>query len=135
MPAEAKGTREKSAKAFVRYYIESINFAARTGDTSHLTTLGSSGCVSCEAITGNVEEIYGADGHIETDGWILNRVRTIQADKSSATFSLDVLLQEEVVVKQAGATEEQNAGGKQPMTMFLDRRGTQWLVSKLDLVS
>ena len=73
MPAEAEGTSPRAAKAFARHYFDVINYSARTGDTRELRKLGTADCVSCEAIAHNIEKIYNAGGHIESDGWQLTR--------------------------------------------------------------
>ena len=135
MPAAAKGTSEASAKAFARFYIDSINYAMRTGATHQLRSLGGKDCKSCSAIVGNIEEIYAAGGQIKGKGWTLNGVRTLQVTSARAVMSLDVKLEPEAVVPSAGAEEEQNTGGKQPMTIFMDRASPSWSVSKLDLVA
>jgi hypothetical protein len=134
MPAAAKGTGEKSAKAFARHYFDSINFAARTGRSKELALLGTAGCQSCVAIQDNINGIYSDGGHIEGGGWTLRASRAIQTTRTSAVLSIDAFLHPQVVVTGSGA-EQSHDGGKQPMTMFLSRRGEKWLVSKLDLVS
>ena len=34
MPAEAEGTSPRAAKAFVRYWVDALNYATTTGDTA-----------------------------------------------------------------------------------------------------
>lgn len=135
MPAAAKATSEASAKAFARFYIESINYAMRTGSTHRLRSLGANDCTSCTAIARNIEDVYGAGGHIKSDGWTLNAIRSLQVTRARAVMSLDVTLEPEVVVASAGAKPEKNQGGKQPMTIFLNRTSSTWSVAKVDLVA
>ena len=69
LPAEAEGTSPAAAKAFVRHYFDSVNYAAATGDTDGLRALGASRCVSCDAIAENIEEVYSEGGVIRSGGW------------------------------------------------------------------
>lgn len=136
LPAEAKGTSEASAKAFVRHYFASINHAARTGDTSHLETLGTSECESCVAISNNIAGIYSAGGSIRTGGWKLRLIAPVPSQPvGKPILDLGVLLSPEFVVAKTGADEERFDGGKQPMTMYLTRNASTWQVVRLDKVS
>ncbi|MGN6574162.1 MAG: DUF6318 family protein [Nocardioides sp.] len=135
MPAEAEGTSPRAAKAFARHYFDVINYAARTGDTRQLRKLGTSDCVSCEAIARNIEKIYGAGGHIESDGWRLTSVRNLQTKNGSAFLSLGVYLEAEDVISAAGHEPEHHDGRKQPMNLRLVNRAHGFSVSRLDLVS
>ena len=135
MPAAVQGRGARSAKAFVRYYIATINYAATTGDLRRLRSLGSHNCGSCMAIAHNIGRIYEAGGHIEGRGWRLHTVRMLQITGQDATLSLGVTLEPEIVVKSTGAQAEHHQGARQPMTAFLTRTRGQWLLSRLDLVT
>jgi hypothetical protein len=136
MPAAAKGTDERSAKAFARHYFDSINFAARTGDTSQLDTLGSGACESCDAIGRNIRRIYRAGGSIETEGWELRSLSPVPLQpRAKPVLDLSVFVNPETVVPRAGGPEKHYDGGKQAMTMYLAREDARWLVTKLDKVA
>jgi len=136
MPAEAKGTSEKSAKAFVRYYFKSINAAAATGSTSSLTALATPGCESCKTIAGNIEDIYAAGGSIETEGWEPETISAVPLQpKKRPVFDLDVRIHPELVVRKAGASAERSRGGRQAMTMHLRHGPSGWKVTRLDRVA
>ena len=136
LPPEAEGTSPAAAKAFARHYFESVNYAAATGDTTDLRALGSSRCVSCDAIAENIEKVYGKGGVIRSAGWNVD-VLTLVPLQPRRRPILDVGLRQspETVVASRGAKPKKFPGGKQPMTMHLARRGTQWQVNRLDLVT
>ena len=134
LPPEAEGTSPKAAKAFARHYFDVINYAARTGDTDGLRELGTKDCVSCEAIAGNIEKIYYAGGHIQSENWELRQARALKVSKGQAVLSLAAFLHPEVIV-DADGTRDKKAGGKQPMTMFLRFAPSGPVVSSLDLVT
>ena len=134
MPAAAEGTSPRAAKAFARHYFDVINYSARTGDTRELRKLGTSDCVSCNAIAHNIETIYGAGGHIESENWQLREVTVLKATNGRAVLSVGTLIHPEVVV-QSNGKRSRKAGGKQPMTMFVDLSDANPRVTKLDLVT
>jgi len=134
LPAGAKGTSEAAAKALVRHYIDVLNYAAATGDTSRLAALSEPDCESCTSIRRNIDSIYGADGELRGEGWTLVGARTLRIARRSATLSLDMRLEPETVVRSAGAEATHNEGSRQPMTVFLRVRHGSWRVARLDLV-
>ncbi|MGZ5418156.1 MAG: DUF6318 family protein [Nocardioides sp.] len=135
MPPEADGTSPKAAKAFAHHYFDVINYAARTGDTEGLRELGTKDCVSCEAIASNVEKIYNAGGHIESEGWRLDVVTPVPAQPSDRPIlDLGVVQSPEKVIERAGAREKSYPGGKKPMTMYLIRVGASWKADRIDEV-
>ncbi|MGZ5417591.1 MAG: DUF6318 family protein, partial [Nocardioides sp.] len=131
---KAEGTSPKAAKAFARHYFDVINYAARSGDTKGLRQLGTRDCVSCEAIASNIEKIYNAGGHIESEGWSLEQVRNLQTTSQQSVLSLGVFLKPEVVVSRDGQREA-HRGRQQPMTMRLHGEAGEFRVNRLDLVS
>lgn len=135
LPAEAKGTSEAAAKAFVRHYFDVINHAAESGEVNALEELSDAKCTSCSAIRENIDEIYSAGGEIRSDGWTLLGIRVIRAGRGSAVASLDVELEPETVVRSSGGKSVHNQGSRQPMTIFLSADSGSWLVTRLDLVS
>ncbi|QNN52285.1 DUF6318 family protein [Nocardioides mesophilus] len=134
LPPAASGTSPAAAKAFARHYFDSINYAAATGDTDELRALGAEDCVSCEAIASNIEKVYQAGGHIESDGWTVTSIRSLKTTAAASVLSLGVYLEAEVAVDRRGKTTR-HPGQRQPMTMFLVRQPSGYEVSRLDLVS
>ena len=136
LPEAAKGTSAASAKAFARFYIDSINFAARTGKTTSLATLGTTGCESCSAIQKNIERVYDAGGNIRSSGWRLTTIAVVPAQpKQRPILDLGVLQPSEVVKQTSTGPIKRYKGGRQPMTMHLRWTHSDWSVERLDLVS
>jgi hypothetical protein len=69
MPAAAKGKGRPAAKAFVRYYIDLINYAGRTGEVDELASLSADACESCSQLTSLFEKTYSRGGFFDTKGW------------------------------------------------------------------
>ncbi len=136
LPAVAHGSGTKAAKAFVRYYIETINYSAATGDVRPLRPIGTANCVSCHAIIRNITTIYAAGGSIESSGWRLNSMASVpQQPHRRPIFELAVFEAPQLVTRPVKPKAKRYDGGKQPMTIRLVHRQHRWLVTRLDLVS
>jgi hypothetical protein len=83
MPAAARGTGAKSAKAFLRYYIEVVNYAMASGETQPLSLVSEQRCASCRAVIHNVRNVYGNGGRLSGSGWSLLLIRSVQGQSDS----------------------------------------------------
>ncbi|HSE10292.1 MAG TPA: DUF6318 family protein [Nocardioidaceae bacterium] len=136
LPPEAKGTSEASAKAFVRHYFDTLNYAMNSGQTKHLRSLATRECESCGAISNNIDRTYEVGGHIKSRGWLLQSIALVPRQSSERPIlDLGVLMTAEEVTSESGAEPELFTGGRQPMTIYLVRLGGQWRVARLDRVA
>src|SRR5438128_15619 len=69
MPAVAKEKSRAGAQAFVRHYIDVLNYATFTGDTKAAHSLDGGQCQSCRRMLHSIENIYAAGGHVEGGAW------------------------------------------------------------------
>ncbi|MGH3369286.1 MAG: DUF6318 family protein [Nocardioidaceae bacterium] len=136
LPAEAKGTSPASAKAFVRHYFNSLNYAMNSGDVDQFEVLATSGCQSCRAVAHNIDQTYSAGGEITSEGWLIQSVSLVPLQpRHRPILDLGVLMTKERVVATAGAPPKSFRGGKQPMTIHLVRANGGWRVERLDRVT
>jgi hypothetical protein len=134
LPPAAEGTSPAAAKAFARHYFATVNYAAATGDTQELRSLGLRRCASCDAIASNIEKVYGEGGYIAEEDWQVRSVRVVQSTETRAFLSITAFLTPEVTVDAEGKRTTRE-GGKQPMSMTLARRNGRVHVATLDLVT
>lgn len=128
LPAEAQGTSEKAAKAFVRHYIDLVNFAMRTGDVHALSTLSDPGCTSCAEVIRNIEGLYADGGHLEGEGWEVRTTKVFPlADPRSYAVQASILVHPQTRVIGPG-NDERFDGGKKAMTFSVRPAGDGWLV-------
>lgn len=129
LPAEAKGTSEAAAKAFVRHWIEVLNYAMATGDTAPLSALSDPDCSSCAAVVERIESVYESDGSIVSNGW---HVRSIQAvpmqPRARPKFDLGLSMSRQRVKEDGSAKPRFFKGGRLPATFSLGRHDKSWLV-------
>jgi hypothetical protein len=132
IPAEARGTDEASAKAFVRYWFELFNYAVNTGDSIRLMRLSASDCASCQAFRKNIQKAYADGGGVRAVGWTPTSIRPIGVSEDP-TFALRVRQGEEEYLDASGDVVKHFSGRHRSMTIQLTRQGSTWLVRGLDI--
>lgn len=135
LPPEARGTSTASAKAFVRHYVALINHATASGDTKGLRSHAAADCSSCTNIADRLDEIYGAGGFIRSNGWRIQSIIPVaNQPRTTPALQLAVALSPQRVVEREGGPVRSFEGGRQPMTIFLERLSRSWRVARMDLV-
>lgn len=133
LPPEAMGTSEAAAKAFVRHWVEVLNYAGPAGDTEALRRLSAPDCAACTAIAKFIEEVKGAGGDIQGEGWTVRSAEVV-SKRSGRTAVLDVqtVVHEQHVRTSRTADMKTFRGGKRLKTFWLRAQGSSWIVTRLD---
>lgn len=134
MPAEAKGTGPEAAKAFVKHYIATLNYAAVSGDTTGLRRLYSRSCTFCEGISDGFDRVHVNGGSIKTNGW---RVRHLDAGAGSSAIKVlaSVNVTPQVVLLKAGTKPKKFDGIPNAKRRFsLSASGGSWSLTNLEVV-
>jgi hypothetical protein len=131
IPAEARGTDETSAKAFVRYWFEVFNTAVNSGDPAPLMQLSTADCVSCKAFRRNIERAYSDGGRVRAVGWRPTSIDPVGGQ--AATFALSVRQGDEQYLNSSGDVVRHFAGGRRNMIIQLVRLGSIWRVERLEI--
>jgi hypothetical protein len=80
LPDAATQNTDAGAEAFVRHWIELVNYAQVTGDTATLKSVNDSRCAGCTGLVGAIEEPYAQGGHIEGGAFRIGRLRALPLD-------------------------------------------------------
>lgn len=94
MPAEAEGTDDAAAVAFVEYWVELVNYAIHTGDSSPVREVTAVGCDVCTAIFDELDRTGGPDS-IGT--WTLTALTTREGDPGDPSI-VDAIVQAAVSI-------------------------------------
>jgi hypothetical protein len=133
LPAEARGTSAAAAKAFVRFYVDSINHALRTGDTTMTRKFSAPGCDSCAAVSRSIAQIYGTGDHLAGKGWQVTAVQAVaQQPVAHPILQVGLKIHPQSKVGADGTVKDRRAGGRKFMVMTLSRSGGNWLVDRLE---
>lgn len=133
MPAEAKGRSEASAKAFVRFWVDTLNYAGSSGDTAELKRISHADCTSCEGVIGSIDRVYADGGHYMGRGWSVETIKyqPLQPRKKPVlTVGVDIAPQK-VLEKRGGKTTTFD-GGNRSMTFRLGAAEGEWILLQLD---
>lgn len=129
MPAEAEKKGAKGAEAFVRHYVELINHAQATGDTSSLEQVGASGCGSCVNGVSSVRKVYDEGGHIEGGAWRITSVGAVLPRPDIDGWIVDLQVAFEPQQIHTSDKTQRLKGGTSPFSFEVSRRSTSWIMA------
>jgi hypothetical protein len=131
-PAYADNEGEAGAEQFVGYWTDTLNEATTSGDTQELKSLAADDCTACADFAGQLDKIYADGGHVESDGWAINKVvpeAGATGDEVGLMVTFDVSPQTVYPTKKAKPQEF--PGGTQGFRFHLVRDGGDWAVQDL----
>jgi hypothetical protein len=131
-PAYADNAGEAGAEQFVGFWTDTLNKATTSGETKELRSLADDECTACTDFAGQLDKIYADGGHVESNGWSINKVvpeAGATDDEVGLMVTFDVSPQTVYVKKNAKPQEF--PGGTQGMRFHLVRDGGDWAVQDL----
>lgn len=133
MPAEARGTSKASAEAFVRHWVDVLNYSGSAGDSRSLRRLGKRNCQDCDAIADYIDSIGKAHGIILGRGWTLRSTGTPHQE-SGGGFSVRAVIRvnPQTVVPEPAAVPRHYKGGQRIKTFHLSPSNGSWKLLGLD---
>jgi hypothetical protein len=133
IPAYATTNDTKGAQNFVRYWIDTLNKATVTGDTKKLKTLQKATCTVCTDFANKLDTIYGKGGHVETNGFKVNRlVNDSSIPKPGVGVSAALTATPQTVVASKGATPQHLKGGDLRLRLIMVREKDHWVMDRID---
>ena len=131
MPTEAKGTSEAAAKAFVRHYVDTVNYAMRTGVTADLDRLAAPSCSTCRAIVDRIDEVYSEGGRLEGAGWTIISLRRVGGGKATTLGAAGIEIAPQTVVI-SGSSPSESPGSRGNLDLYLSHADAGWLIERLE---
>jgi len=136
MPTEARGTSKAAAKAFARYYIDVLNYATSTGDTSEANTVSAPDCESCIAMLAKIDAVYANGGYFEGDGWSVTSLKYQPLQpKREPVVSVGIVVAPQHMLAKRNADIVSFEGGRNRLTLRLSFADGMWSVRQLDRLS
>ena len=133
MPAAANGTSEASAKAFVRYWVEALNYAGPSGDTTGLEKVSDKNCAACTAITTLIKDVTEAGGYVRGEGWTVKSTEALGSERGGVRIiEAQVAVAPQDILRKPGGDVVHFDGGSRLKTFWLDRTEGAWTVTRLD---
>jgi hypothetical protein len=133
MPAEAKGTSAKSAELFARQYVDLINYASQTGNTTALRAASTEECSTCKVVAAEIERPYKKGGHLEGGAWTTGDPSVgLASNRSNALISFPVRISKQTEFSTSNAATRSIPAASGTLDLRLIRRSSQWMVNRLD---
>ncbi len=131
-PAYADNAGRAGAEQFADYWVETLNEATDTGNTKTFRSLAAPECTACSDFADQLDTIYDEGGHVETDGWSLDKVvpeAGATDDEVGLLLTVDVAPQK--VFADKNAKPQTFKGGKQAFRLHVERTDGDWHVTEL----
>ena len=109
LPAAAKGTTPQAAEAFVRYYVDLINYGLETLDSEPLRSRSSSECSLCSAFADALDTLKSRDGFYDGGRWTLKGIRQVDSAESVYVFEAEVRIGRERIVQRSPRAQSTHA--------------------------
>lgn len=133
LPPEAEGTSPTAAKAFVRHYVDLVNYAMATGDTGPISNLSLSSCNTCMAIISRIDDVYSSGGRLAGAGWKVRTVSPVTTPaRDSHLIAVGIDISGQVAYESGGATPSQSPNTRGNLDFHLVKRPSGWRVERLD---
>jgi len=126
LPAAAEGDSVRSAKAFVRHYIELLNYAMTTGDTDAFRAAATDGCGGCQDYVDLFGSTYDEGGFYRSRGWSLDRVLVGGQDESAVLFSIKATAAPIVFRERSGTGLKRSARDPISFSLLVERGDESW---------
>jgi hypothetical protein len=131
IPDAARQHTTAGAKAFVTYYVEAVDYAQQTLDTTPVEAASAPTCVGCTAGIRTIKRIARHGGHVEGGEETVSALRseTVMPNQS-VTLVFDVANEAQRVVIP-GKKPLLHPAGTTKMLMTLIPRDTGWVAGEL----
>ncbi len=133
IPPAARPNTIAGAEAFVRYYVQRLNEAARTANPALLDGLTGPGCPACNSLREDIENYQAEGTHLAGDMWKLTQVITGAFDGSQAVVELTVVQVRVDIVDRDGRPVSyiKDSGGRMNATLAFN---STWRVARLQAI-
>ncbi|MEV6282941.1 DUF6318 family protein [Kribbella sp. NPDC051770] len=134
-PAAAFGLSLAAGEAFIRHYIELLNYGARTGDVSAIQTASDPGCLGCAAYIKSVTKINAANGGLKGDfaERLIEVSELTRADDGQLAATTQLKVGAYTAQESSTAKPVSIAAAEYVQEMALAPSGGSWTVFEMEL--
>jgi len=132
MPEGAKEDSSDGAVAFFKHYVDLINFAQETGDTTALAVAEGPKCASCQTGRQSIEDIYNNGGHL-LGGRIRFKLEVARFSSLRHRWTINVRLifdRQSIVQSQPTPSTQTRKPGSFAASFMIDRVHGRWVVGE-----
>ena len=133
MPAQAREDSDEGAVAFVRYWLDVSNDAARSGSTEALEAVSDDSCEGCRSYIELYEEIHKNGGSLEGGDRRFEEAEVRYSETRPTIVIADLISDAGTETDSAGATPRDVAASRTTVAFELNRLEGGWVMSKFGL--
>ena len=124
---ESETAKAESAEDFIRRWSDELQKMQATGETEAYRALGPD-CDSCIAAAERVDEVYGAGGRIEWDGWDILSIEPVGS--SGTEFRAEVDSAPTRIRETKNGKWQTLKGGRVTRLLEVKRVDDEWLMAR-----
>lgn len=128
LPQAATVHTKAGAIAFVRHYVDLINYAQATGDTTQLHAAGSAGCSACRAVERNINRIYRSNGTFDGGVTVIARVIDALTYPITHGYTVDLAVRIEPSTVTTNGKANHSKGGRNLLSVIVQPSANAWEV-------
>jgi hypothetical protein len=129
MPPLAREKSRAGAKAFVRHYIDVINYSWRTLTTRNLRTLATAECAGCRAAAQGIDRVADAGGQKTGAAWSVRSIAAVPGSGKDPVLQAIVDIRAGEYRPSADANPRPIDPSREVFDFHLAYSGGQWLVT------
>ena len=130
LPSAAREHTKAGAIAFVRHYIDQINYAQATGDAGALRQVGSKSCSSCNKIARFVTRLYSSGGSFRGGHTRVVAVLDALSPAQYGDFVVDIEIEIAPSVVRRDGSKQRAHGGRNTLSVFPVWTSAGWKVEQ-----
>lgn len=132
MPEAAGAKTKAGAEAFVRHYVDVLNYATFTGDTETAQALDGGKCTSCDRMLKSIKHVYDSGGRVEGGAWTPTPVGQAPfPDGSGRTLDVKITYGPQSVFADAKSEAKRYTGGGRLVSFVLEiKAGGGWQIAE-----
>lgn len=131
LPAAARGTSKAAAVAFVRHWIDTLNYSAATLDDASLARLNDRACEPCGVFIDRIRQVRRGGGHIDGLHWKIDDARALNTAGPSIEVQGVVVLSPSRVFLTPSGKPQRFTGGRSFYTFSTQHSGGRWVISDI----
>ncbi|MDQ3106131.1 MAG: DUF6318 family protein [Actinomycetota bacterium] len=133
LPAAARGDSVRSAKAFVEYYIDLLNYASLTGDTRTFDRVATGACTLCTDYSNLFHSTWDDGGFLHSKGLTIRRLGATFSD--GTTLSLALVVRAAPTRLKQSASESVSVAPAERLSFAIDVEGESmtWRVTRFEV--
>lgn len=121
----------EGAVAFANAWVESLNHAMKSGDTTQLKDISSDGCAGCDSYVKKIGSIYEAGGRLSGGEWRAEDFE-VEFNQSRAIVYFEAFWREGKFTEKRGAAEQSTPAGDDQLFLELGFSDSAWQASALE---